>query len=174
MMLTAKFGKGFARAFEVQRGKAYLALIGQTFDVWGVVDVVGDTRSHIGVKELPAAILKRIGLTGLDEVAAIERKLVLTHTKGFQELPRDDALSLINILSENLASYNEEMKERLDNAIQDYDDDAKGLREFLRDTKKEYAEYWAEEIHKFRNELLPQEVANYWERQRDESKGTAN
>jgi hypothetical protein len=26
--------------------------------------------------------------TGLDEVAAIERKIVLTHTKGFQELPR--------------------------------------------------------------------------------------
>jgi hypothetical protein len=33
------------------------------------------------------------------------------------------------------------MKERLDNATQDYDDDARGLREFLRDIKKEYAEY---------------------------------
>jgi hypothetical protein len=138
-----------------KEGKPYLALIGQTFDVWGVVDVVGDTRSHIAVKELPAAILKRIALTGLDECAAIERKIVLTHTKGFQELPREDALNLMTILSDNLASYNEEMKERLNNATQDYDDDARGLREFLRDVKKEYAEYWAEEINKFRNELLP-------------------
>lgn len=71
--------------------KPYLALIGQTFDVWGVVDVVGDTRSHIAVKDLPAAILKRIALAGLDEVAAIERKIVLSHTKGFQELPHEDA-----------------------------------------------------------------------------------
>jgi hypothetical protein len=156
-----------------KEGKPYLALIGQTFDVWGVVDVVGDTRSHIAVKELPAAILKRIALTGLDEVAAIERKIVLTHTKGFQELPREDALNLITILSDNLTSYNEEMKERLDNATQDYDNDARGLREFLRDLKKEYAEYWAEEINKFRNELLPQAAADYWECQRDESKGTA-
>ena len=154
-------------------GKPYLALIGQTFDVWGVVDVVGDTRSHIAVKELPGATLKRIGLTGLDEVAAIERKIVLTHTKGFHELPRGDALNLITVLSDNLTSYNEEMKERLDNAIQDYDDDARGLRKFLRDIKNEYAEYWVEEINKFRNELLPQAVADYWERQRDESKATA-
>lgn len=67
-----------------KEGKPYLALIGQTFDVWGVVDVVGDTRSHFAVKELPTAILKRIGLTSLDEPAAIERKIVLTHTKGFE------------------------------------------------------------------------------------------
>lgn len=147
-------------SLKFREGNPYLALIGQTFDAWGVVDVVGDTRSHIAVKELPAAILKRIGLTRLDEVAAIERKIVLTHTKGFQELPRDDALSLINILSENLASYNEEMKERLDNAIQDYANDARGLREFLRDTKKEYAEYWAKEINQFRNDVLPQAVAS--------------
>src|SRR5208283_890912 len=119
-----------------KEGKPYLALIGQTFDVWGVVDVIGDTRSHIAVKELPAAILERIGLTSLDEVAAIERKIVLTHTKGFQELPRDGALSLINILSENLASYNEEMKERLDNAIQDYTDDARVFANFCAIRKK--------------------------------------
>jgi len=75
-----------------KEGKPYLALIGQTFDVWGVVDVVGDTRSHIAVKELPAAILKRIGLASLDEVAAIERKIVLTHVKGFQELPQGNRL----------------------------------------------------------------------------------
>ena len=155
-----------------KEGKPYLALIGRTFDVWGVADVVGDKRSHIAVKELSTEIRKRIGFASLDEVAAIERKIVLTHTKGFHELPREHALTLITILSENLASYNKEMIERLENATTDYDDDARGLREFLRETKKEYAEYWIEEIKKFRNTILPEAVAEYLEIQRDELKGT--
>jgi hypothetical protein len=44
--------------------------------------------------------------------------------------------------TKHLPSYNEEIKERLDNATQDYNNDGRGLREFLRDIKKEYAEYW--------------------------------
>jgi hypothetical protein len=156
-------------SLQFKEGKPYLALIGQTFDVWGVVDVVGDTRSHIAVKDVPAEILKRTGATNFDDVAAFDRKIVLTNTKGFHDLPREEAFDVINTLSENLMSYVDDMKERLEDAEQDYTDDAKGLRELLRDTKKEFMDYWSEDLNRFRDEVLPQTVVDYWERQRDEA-----
>ena len=66
-------------SLQFKEGKPYLALIGQTFDVWGVVDVVGDTRSHVAVKDVPAAILKRTGAANFDNIVAFDRKIVLTH-----------------------------------------------------------------------------------------------
>lgn len=160
-------------SLQFKEGKPYLALIGQTFDVWGVVDVVGDTRSHVAVKDVPAAILKRTGAANFDNIVAFDRKIVLTHTKGFHELPREEALDIINTLSENLMSYVDDMKERLEDAAQDYADDAKGLREILRDTKKEFASYWSEDLSRFTDELLPQALVDYWERQRDEAQWAA-
>jgi DNA-directed RNA polymerase subunit F len=152
---------------QFKEGRPYLALIGQTFDIWGVVDVVGETRSHIAVKNVSEVILKRAGVENISDVA-FDRKLILTHTKGFHDLPREEALEVINTLNEDLMSYVDDMKERLENALQDYDNDAKGLREFLRDTEKEYREYWAEDLARFRGEVLPQALVEYWETQRDE------
>jgi hypothetical protein len=160
-------------SLQFKEGKPYLALIGQTFDVWGVVDVIGDTRSNIAVKDVPAAILKRSGAANFDNIVAFDRKIVLTHTKGFHELPREEAFDIINTLSENLMSYVDDMKDRLENAAQDYSDDAKGLREFLRDTKKEFTGYWPEDLSRFRDEVLPQALVDYWERQRDEAQWVA-
>jgi hypothetical protein len=160
-------------SLQFKEGKPYLALIGQTFDVWGVVDVAGDTRSHVAVKDVPAAILKRAGVAKFGDIVAFDRKIVLTHTKGFHELPREEAFDIINTLSENLMSYVVEMKDRLENAAQDYTDDAKGLREFLRDAKKEYTDYWSEDLSRFRDEVLPQALVDYWERQRDEAQWAA-
>ena len=97
----------------------------------------------------------------------------LTHTKRFHELPREESFDLINTLSENLMSYVDDMKERLEDAAQDYADDAKGLREMLRDTKKEFASYWSEDLSWFTDELLPQALVDYWERQRDEAQWAA-
>ncbi|MFZ0494751.1 MAG: hypothetical protein WBD78_03885 [Methylocella sp.] len=97
----------------------------------------------------------------------------LTHTKRFHELPREESFDLINTLSENLMSYVDDMKERLEDAAQDYADDAKGLREMLRDTKKEFASYWSEDLSRFTDELLPQALVDYWERQRDEAQWAA-
>lgn len=149
---------------QFNEGKPYLALIGHTFDVWGVVDVIGDTHSHIAVKDVPAAILKRNRMANFDGIAAFERKLILAHTKGFDELPREEAFDVINTLGENLMTYVGEMKERLDDAARDEDDDPKWLRETLRDTKKEFTEYWAEDLNRFRSEVLPQALADYYER----------
>ncbi len=149
---------------QLKEGKPYLALIGQTFDVWGVVDVIGDTRSHIAVKDVPAAIIKRTGMANFDGIAAFDRKLVLAHTKGFHELPRKEAFDAINTLGENLMEYVDEMKERLDAAAQDAEDDPKWLRKTLRDTKNEFTEYWTEDLHRFRSEVLPEASMEYRER----------
>jgi hypothetical protein len=158
---------------QFKEGKPYLALIGQTFDVWGIVDVVGDTRSHIAVKDVPEAILKRTSAANIDGIVAFDRKIVLTHTKGFHELPREDALDIINTLGENLMTYVDEMKERLDDAAHDEDDDPKWLRETLREAKKEFAGYWSEDFSSFRSEVLPQALVDYWEDKRDEAQHAA-
>lgn len=156
-------------SLQFKEGKPYLALIGQTFDVWGVVDVVGDTRTHIAVKDVPAEILKRTGAANVDDIVAFDRKLVLTDTKGFHDLPREEAINIINSLREDLIAYIDEMKERLTFVEHANADDAKGLREDLRQTEKEFSNYWLEGLTRFRNEDLPQALVDYWERQRDEA-----
>ncbi len=156
-------------SLQFKEGRPYLALIGQFFDVWGIVDVVGDTRSHIAAKDVPVAILKRASIDNFDSIVAFDRKLVLTHTKGFHELAREDTFDAINVLSDNLTSYVDEMKDRLDSAAQDYNDDSRGLREFLRETKREFKDYWSEDLSRFRDEILPQALVDHWGRQRDEA-----
>ena len=103
------------------------------------------------------------GVANFDGIAAIDRKLILAHTKAFHELPREEAFDVINTLGENLMTYVDEMKERIDNAARDEDDDPKLLRETLTDTKKEFTEYWAEDLNRFRSEVLPQALADYRE-----------
>ena len=41
--------------------KPYFALIGVTLDVWGVVEIISDTRSHMTAKEMPAEITAKLG-----------------------------------------------------------------------------------------------------------------
>jgi hypothetical protein len=127
--------------------KPYFALIGQAFDVWGVVEVSSDTRSHITAKELPPEIAEKAEFASSGASTEIDKKFVLAHTKGFQELPESEALELINTLKENLNSNLEEMNERNENARTDYyADDPKGLRQSLRETKAEFGEYWRDEL----------------------------
>ena len=158
---------------QFKEGKPYLALIGQTLDAWGVVDVYGDTRTHIAVKNIPPEILARTGATTAPEIVAIERKLVLAHTKGFHVLPRDDAFELLDTLRDNLMTQVEEMKERGESMFADREmetaADAKWLRADLKEVEKEFRDYWRDDLKEFRDKTLPQALVDYWDTRHDQA-----
>lgn len=166
---SAKVSEG---RLKFKEGKSYLALIGQIFDVWGIADVIGETRSHIAVKDLPAAIVKRTGAPTIDEIVAIDRKLVLADTKGFHDLPREEAFRLLDELGETLMSYVKDAAEG-PLASLDYGDDPKVIQEELRDAKKWARDLWRDELKEFSDITLPTFAANYWEDKRDEAQWTA-
>lgn len=162
-----------ASAMQFKEGKPYLALVGQTFDAWGIVDVSGDTRTHIAVKSIPAAILAKTGATAAPEIVAIERKLVLAHTKGFHDLPRDEAFELLDTLRDNLMSQMEDMKERGEAMFAEREmetaADAKWLRDDLKELEREFRDYWRDDLKEFREKTLPEAMVDYWDTRRDEA-----
>ncbi len=162
---------------QFKEGKPYLALVGQTFDAWGIVDVFGDTRTHIAVKNVPAEILAKTGATTAPEIVAIERKLVLAHTKDFRDLPRDEAFELLDTLRDNLMTQVEEMHERAEGMVEDHKmwegADAKWLRDDAKELEKEFRDYWRDELKEFREKILPEALVDYWDARRDEAEAEA-
>jgi hypothetical protein len=153
---------------EFKEGRPYLALIGQTFNAWGIVDVSGDSRTHIAVKNLPPEILAKTGATSAPEIVAIERKLVLAQTKGFHDIPRSDAFELLETLRDNLMTQVEEMRERGEGMFADQKienaADAKWLRSDLKELEREYIDYWRSDLKEFRETTLPEALIEYWNR----------
>ncbi len=145
-------------SMKFEERKPYFALLGRTFEVWGVVEVSGDSKTHIAVRNVPAEILKLTGMTTAPEVVAIERKLVLAHTKPFPGFPRDEAIDSLKTLGENLTESVKEMQERLNSAIEDMvqsgDVDKAYLRAMMRDTEKEFRGYWRDELKDYRDSGL--------------------
>lgn len=159
-----------AETMKLTEVKPYLALIGRQFDVWGIVEVVGRNKTHVAAKNIPKSVLTKIGLASVSEPAAIEKKLLLASTKGFEDVPLQFISEAIEDLRDNLISISEDVEERDKAAMTEYADDPKIAREEIRDNHTtDLLDFWREEISEFKATRLPQCRADYAEHLDDEA-----